>query len=60
MLLARTDIPIAEIADYAGFNSRQYFSELFRKMTGTTPAAFRKSVETFQGFDKQVDIVDIP
>ena len=51
MLLARTDVPIIEIADYVGFNSRQYFSALFKKHTGYSPAAYRKSVETFTGFD---------
>ncbi|WP_274653058.1 AraC family transcriptional regulator [Paenibacillus humicola] len=60
MLLARTEIPIAEIADYVGVSSRQYFSELFKKSTGMTPAAYRKSIETFQGFDKQVSIPDNP
>ena len=51
MLLARTDVPIIEIADYVGLNSRQYFSALFKKHTGCSPAAYRKSVETFTGFD---------
>jgi len=45
MLLGRTDIPIAEIADYVGLNSRQYFSEVFKRCTGQTPAAYRKSIE---------------
>ncbi|MFC5649368.1 helix-turn-helix domain-containing protein [Paenibacillus solisilvae] len=51
MLLARTDVPIIEIADYVGLNSRQYFSALFKKHTGYSPAAYRKSVETFTGFN---------
>ncbi|REE68007.1 AraC-like DNA-binding protein [Paenibacillus taihuensis] len=45
MLLARTDIPIIDIADYIGLNSRQYFSMLFKKVTGLSPAAYRKSIE---------------
>ncbi|RAP74996.1 helix-turn-helix transcriptional regulator [Paenibacillus montanisoli] len=59
MLLARTDIPIIEIAGYIGLNSRQYFSMLFKKLTGMSPAAYRKSIETMQGFDKRVEIVDM-
>jgi AraC-like DNA-binding protein len=45
MLLARTDIPITQIADYVGLNSRQYFSMLFRKMVGITPIEYRKRAE---------------
>ncbi|AZN39732.1 AraC family transcriptional regulator [Paenibacillus albus] len=45
MLLARTDIPIIDIADYIGLNSRQYFSMLFKKVTGLSPAAYRRSIE---------------
>ncbi|GGD80606.1 hypothetical protein GCM10010911_43430 [Paenibacillus nasutitermitis] len=59
MLLARTDVPIIDIADYIGLNSRQYFSAMFKKYTGLSPAAYRKSRETMQGFQNQVAIVDI-
>ncbi|MBW7459067.1 AraC family transcriptional regulator [Paenibacillus sepulcri] len=59
MLLARTDVPIIEIADYIGLNSRQYFSAMFKKHTGLSPATYRKSRETVHGFDNQVAIVDI-
>lgn len=45
MLLARTDIPITQIADYIGLNSRQYFSMLFRKLTGVTPIEYRRRAE---------------
>jgi AraC-like DNA-binding protein len=45
MLLARTDIPITQIADYVGLNSRQYFSMLFRKMVGITPIEYRRRAE---------------
>ncbi|MBB3114526.1 AraC-like DNA-binding protein [Paenibacillus phyllosphaerae] len=58
MLLGRTDIPIAEIADYVGLNSRQYFSALFKRLTGVTPAAYRHSVELDSRISK-VAIVDI-
>lgn len=44
MLLARTDIPLLEITEYIGMNSRQYFSSVFKKHTGMTPVQYRKSV----------------
>lgn len=43
MLLSDTDIPIIEIAQYIGINSSQYFSQVFKKYTNTTPINFRKS-----------------
>lgn len=45
MLLQQTDIPIVDISDYVGINSRQYFHALFKKHTNQTPADFRKSVD---------------
>lgn len=44
MLLAHTDIPITDIASYVGINSREYFSSLFKKHTGSTPLHYRKSL----------------
>jgi AraC-like DNA-binding protein len=46
MLLAQADIPITEIADFVGMNSRQYFSSVFKKQTGSTPAEYRRSFRT--------------
>lgn len=45
MLLGKSDIPIAEIADYVGVSSRQYFHLLFKKYTGQTPIEYRNSIE---------------
>lgn len=45
MLLGQSDIPIAEIADYVGINSRQYFHLLFKKYTDCTPVEYRHSIE---------------
>jgi AraC-like DNA-binding protein/mannose-6-phosphate isomerase-like protein (cupin superfamily) len=45
MLLSQTDIPVIELFDYIGMNSREYFSAIFKKHTGLTPMAFRKSIE---------------
>ncbi|MFC0211640.1 helix-turn-helix domain-containing protein [Paenibacillus chartarius] len=44
MLLAKADIPITEISDYIGLSSRQYFSAVFKKVTGQTPLEYRNSV----------------
>jgi AraC-like DNA-binding protein/quercetin dioxygenase-like cupin family protein len=45
MLLTQSDIPVTEIPDYIGVNSRPYFTVLFKKHTGMTPAAYRKTYE---------------
>ncbi|MGO4107885.1 AraC family transcriptional regulator [Paenibacillus sp. YAF4_2] len=59
MLLARTDVPIIEIADHIGLNSRQYFSMLFKKMTGMSPAEYRNSKKSITSWtDYEVEIVD--
>jgi AraC-like DNA-binding protein len=41
-LLRTTELPIAEIAEEAGFGSPQAFSRIFKKETGNTPRAYRK------------------
>ncbi|WP_309120573.1 AraC family transcriptional regulator [Paenibacillus sp.] len=46
MLLLRTDIPIADISDYVGVGSRQYFHALFKRRTGMTPVQFRQTMDT--------------
>ncbi|HZH62669.1 MAG TPA: AraC family transcriptional regulator [Metabacillus sp.] len=45
MLLKETEIPVIEISQYIGVNSRQYFSMLFKKYTGQTPNGYRKLVK---------------
>ncbi len=50
MLLAKTNIPITEISDYVGINSRQYFSFLFKRMIGQTPRDYRKSTQKIEKF----------
>jgi AraC-like DNA-binding protein len=58
MLLRQTDIPAGDIADYVGIGSRQYFHDLFRKHTGMTPAAYRRSFGTHRHSAEQVAIPD--
>ena len=40
--LFETDKSISKISDEMGFNNTQYFTKLFKKYYGYTPAAFRK------------------
>ena len=40
-LLAARDIPIARIARLVGFRTPSHFSTVFRRLTGTTPGAYR-------------------
>ncbi|MGG1552621.1 AraC family transcriptional regulator [Paenibacillus ferrarius] len=46
MLLLETDVPIAEICDYVGIGSRQYFHMLFKAHTNQTPAEYRNARHT--------------
>lgn len=39
--LAETDAPLSEVAVAAGFYDQSHFSNTFRRLTGTTPAAYR-------------------
>ena len=41
-LLVQTSLPISAIAEEVGISDYNYFSKVFRSMTGTTPSAFRK------------------
>ncbi len=40
--LAFTDVPIKDIANMVGFKTVQHFNRIFKVITGTTPAKFRK------------------
>jgi AraC family transcriptional regulator of arabinose operon len=42
-LLGETDLPVKTIAENLGYNDVFFFSRQFRKMTGTSPAAYRRS-----------------
>ena len=41
--LAFTEVPIKDIANMVGFKTVQHFNRIFKEITGTTPAEFRKS-----------------
>ncbi|MBE6903269.1 MAG: helix-turn-helix transcriptional regulator [Ruminococcaceae bacterium] len=41
--LAFTDVPIKDISNMVGFKTVQHFNRIFKEITGTTPAEFRKN-----------------
>lgn len=45
LLLTITDDSIQEITDRLHFCSRSYFSEAFRKFTGTSPAKYKRDYQ---------------
>lgn len=53
-LLVQTTDSVAEIAFLCGYNSQSAFTTAFRKMTGTTPARFRRANAKDAG-DEYVD-----
>ncbi|WP_017314916.1 helix-turn-helix domain-containing protein [Mastigocladopsis repens] len=44
-LLAKTEEAIDEICQQVGFQSQSHFTNVFRKLIGTTPKAYRKQVK---------------
>lgn len=44
VLLAKTDLPITEIALQVGCASQSHLSNLFRQLTGTSPKAYRRAL----------------
>lgn len=43
LLLRNTDYTIEEISDYVGFNTPNYFSEIFKKYLNITPSEYRQT-----------------
>lgn len=41
-LLARSDLPMREVARLAGYGNEQYLARIIRDATGTTPARYRR------------------
>ena len=47
-LLETTDLPVTEIALRTGFGSSSYFTKMFRRTSGITPVAHRRSCRALQ------------
>ena len=45
-LLEETDLKIMQVAEKCGYEDPLYFAQAFRKVTGTTPSAYRKAKRT--------------
>jgi AraC family transcriptional regulator len=43
-LLRTAEWPLAVIAAECGFADQSHFTRIFRRMTGTTPARFRRAI----------------
>ncbi|ETT50726.1 ABC transporter substrate-binding protein [Paenibacillus sp. FSL R7-269] len=48
-LLARTDAPIRDVAERVGYTDFYYFSRLFKKVYGETPAQFKMHAPLLEG-----------
>jgi len=48
LLLLQSSSTVSAVAEQVGISDYNYFSKIFRSMTGTTPTAFRKSVKKAQ------------
>jgi LacI family transcriptional regulator len=42
-LLLGTELPVADVAARTGFNTAQYFNNVFRRETGLTPQSYRRT-----------------
>jgi YesN/AraC family two-component response regulator len=58
MLLTQTDIPVIEISQNVGFNNRQHFSSIFKKITSQSPGQYRKSVHVMSKHQYRLPLTD--
>lgn len=42
-MLLHTEEPVSAVAEQAGFNDYNYFTKIFKSLTGVTPSAYRKA-----------------
>ncbi|MBQ3103570.1 MAG: helix-turn-helix transcriptional regulator [Oscillospiraceae bacterium] len=47
-LMSQTELTMREIADMVGYEDQLYFSRIFKKRTGFTPSAYRRSLKKQQ------------
>ena len=48
-LLIRSDAPVSAVAEEVGFSDYNYFTKIFKSLTGLTPSAFRKKNRSADG-----------
>ncbi len=48
-LLVRSDAPVSAVAEEVGFSDYNYFTKIFKALTGLTPSAFRKKNRSGDG-----------
>lgn len=53
-MLLQSNTPISAIAEAVGISDYNYFSKVFRSMTGTTPSAFRKEHRHSDGIRRKI------
>jgi transcriptional regulator GlxA family with amidase domain len=46
MLLSGTDVPLAEVALSMGFQGQSHFSTVFKRLTGQSPARWRRVMKS--------------
>ena len=51
VLLLQSNAPISTVAEQVGISDYNYFSKLFRSVTGITPSAFRKAGRSSAGME---------
>ena len=48
-LLIRSDAPVSAVAEEVGFSDYNYFTKIFKSLTGLTPSAYRKKNRSGDG-----------
>jgi AraC family transcriptional regulator len=49
-ILSTTDIPLAEVALSVGFQAQAHFSTVFKRLTGQSPARWRRAIRSERQF----------
>ena len=51
-LLFQSGLPISAVAEQVGISDYNYFTKVFRAVTGMTPSAFRKTLRTLENHNQ--------
>src|SRR4029453_12161374 len=49
-ILSSTDMPLAEVALSVGFQAQAHFSTVFKRLTGQSPARWRRAIRSERQF----------